>query len=326
MKASGYHEEPEVAPARLLDEGDELGELLRQANRAPVGRGRAFRRVLDLHRRRRISRPVFVIAASIAAAYFLWISVPQVQELPIAAENVEASLVTKGAAQHGPFSPDGEQAKREAGTRGEESRVPPKPLTSEKAVAAEGETVDSSETVQGAKAVGGQAAVRDSNAAPAGKVAPQQETDCAALSRSAKYSESLACYELKGEGTGMSAELALLEAARLERRALSRSDRALQKLNTYRHRFPQGMLRREAELLRIEILIELGKRREARVAIEAAVPLAPDLADSLFKRAFELALGDGDCEGARAYAKRLAVGAQTDDDLALRLASCVSEL
>lgn len=324
MKASGYHEEPEVAPARLLDQGGELGELLRQANRAPVGRGRAFRRVLELHRRRRISRPVFVIASSIAAAYFLWISVPQVQQLPIAAEHVEARLVTKGAALQAPFSPDSNQAKREAGTRGEESRVPSRHLTVEKA--AESETVDSSETVQGAKAVGGHATVGESYAAPAGKAAPQLEIDCAALSRSAKYTESLACYELKGAGTGMSAELALLEAARLERRALSRSDRALQKLNTYRHRFPQGMLRREAELLRIEILIELGKRREARVAIEAAVPLAPDLADSLFKRAFELALGDGDCEGARAYAKRLAVGAQTDDDLALRLASCVSEL
>jgi hypothetical protein len=96
-------------------------------------------------------------------------------------------------------------------------------------------------------------------------------------------SEALGCYEQLASGSGMGAELALFEQARLEGKVLRQPGRALATLDAYRRRFPQGSLRAEVMLAQIEWLIAAGERARARTVVEEA------LASGLLKeRASEL--------------------------------------
>ena len=56
-------------------------------------------------------------------------------------------------------------------------------------------------------------------------------------------------------------ESALLDRARSE--AKSRPEAALESLIEYRKRFPEGQLRVQAELVRLEAFLRLGKRTES---------------------------------------------------------------
>ena len=69
----------------------------------------------------------------------------------------------------------------------------------------------------------------------------------------------------------MTAELALFERARLEGKALRRPDRALQTLETYRARFPNGSLRPEVMLARIDWLVRSGEQAQALLAVDEAL-------------------------------------------------------
>jgi hypothetical protein len=94
---------------------------------------------------------------------------------------------------------------------------------------------------------------------------------CADLARGGAAEDALACYQRLASGSGMTAELALFEQARLEGKALRRPDRALKTLDAYRLRFPSGSLRPEVMLARIDWLVRSGERLQALEAVDEAL-------------------------------------------------------
>jgi hypothetical protein len=94
---------------------------------------------------------------------------------------------------------------------------------------------------------------------------------CADLARTGDAEAALTCYERLASGSGMTAELALFERARLEGKALRRPDRALKTLEVYRRRFPNGSLRPEVMLARIDWLVRSDDREGARQAVDEAL-------------------------------------------------------
>lgn len=91
----------------------------------------------------------------------------------------------------------------------------------------------------------------------------EPRTDCSnLLATDARAAEQ--CYERRASGaSGLSAEAALYELARLRRDVLRDPNGALTALDDYRARFPQGSLRNEVGLSRVELLSGLGRSREA---------------------------------------------------------------
>jgi len=67
----------------------------------------------------------------------------------------------------------------------------------------------------------------------------------------------------RAEGSGLGAEMALYEVARLRRDVLADPTGALAALAEYRRRFPAGALRREADMSQLELLLQLGRSDEA---------------------------------------------------------------
>jgi hypothetical protein len=94
---------------------------------------------------------------------------------------------------------------------------------------------------------------------------------CAQLARKGEAQSALDCYDELASGEGMSAELALFEQARLEGKVLRRPERALARLDQYRQRFPQGSLRAEIMLARIDWLLSAGDSLGARAAVDEAL-------------------------------------------------------
>lgn len=96
-------------------------------------------------------------------------------------------------------------------------------------------------------------------------------TACAQLAREGAAEQALDCYDDLARGEGMSAELALFEQARLEGKVLRQPERALARLDHYRQRFPQGSLRAEVMLARIDWLLTSGDSPRALAAVEEAL-------------------------------------------------------
>lgn len=87
--------------------------------------------------------------------------------------------------------------------------------------------------------------------------------DCLSLARGGHTRDAEACFVKSAEGTGLAAEMALYEVARLRRDVLADAPGALQALAEYRARFPTGTLRREADMSQLELLLQLGRTGEA---------------------------------------------------------------
>ena len=94
---------------------------------------------------------------------------------------------------------------------------------------------------------------------------------CAQVARDGSAEQARDCYEELSRGSGMSAELALFEQARLEGKALRRPDRALQTLEAHRRRFPQGSLRAEVMLAQIDWLVATGDSVHALEVVDEAL-------------------------------------------------------
>jgi hypothetical protein len=99
--------------------------------------------------------------------------------------------------------------------------------------------------------------------------AVEARLDCSdLLQKDARAAEH--CYAQRAaESSGLSAEAALYELARLRRDVQDDAKGALAALNEYRDRFPRGSLRNEVGLSRVELLSELGRGREALNEAEA---------------------------------------------------------
>jgi tetratricopeptide (TPR) repeat protein len=116
------------------------------------------------------------------------------------------------------------------------------------------------------------------------------------VTRSSGYEAGARCYGEKAEHTtGVGAEVAWIERARIESRALGRPNEALETLTTYEQRFPNGTFASEARLSRIELLAAVGRREEALRAIAEAAPLIPERAGSLHLLGARLALETNAC-------------------------------
>jgi hypothetical protein len=94
---------------------------------------------------------------------------------------------------------------------------------------------------------------------------------CAQLASGGAAERALDCYEKLASGSGMTAELALFEQARLEGKVLHRPARALSKLSSYRQRFPNGSLRAEVMLAQIDWLVATGDTARALELVEEAL-------------------------------------------------------
>lgn len=100
---------------------------------------------------------------------------------------------------------------------------------------------------------------------------PASAKSCVELARAGAAEDAIACYERLAQGSGVTAELALFEQARLSGKVLRQPARALATLEDYRRRFPNGSLRAEVMLARIDWLMGAGDRKGALAAIDEAL-------------------------------------------------------
>lgn len=93
--------------------------------------------------------------------------------------------------------------------------------------------------------------------------AAEPELDCMQMARDGAPREAESCFVTLASGVGLRAEMALHEMARLRRDVLGDARGALAALSEYRQRFPRGSLRHEVALARVELLVRLGRARDA---------------------------------------------------------------
>ena len=110
--------------------------------------------------------------------------------------------------------------------------------------------------------------------APEERDAPVADGRCRALGQGGDTSSEaqVTCLEVVARGSGLAAEAALFEMARLHARA--QPQRALQTLGEHRERFPDGALRGEVTELRIRLLYDLRQDQEALAESERALGTA----------------------------------------------------
>ncbi len=104
---------------------------------------------------------------------------------------------------------------------------------------------------------------------PARPSAQDDDPDCLQLAREGRPREAERCFERKAAGTGLSAEMALYELARLRRDLLGDAEGAIEALTRYRSRFPRGSLHPEATLSHVELLARVGRHTEALAESDA---------------------------------------------------------
>jgi hypothetical protein len=123
---------------------------------------------------------------------------------------------------------------------------------------------------------------------------------CAQLARGADYEAAATCYGKVARGSSMTSELALYEKARLESKALGRSQAALATLDEHARRFAGGVLTTEVGLTRIELLSQLGRSAEALSAIEKGMhgALGRERGGDLLVLRAELLATQGSCVAA----------------------------
>jgi tetratricopeptide (TPR) repeat protein len=93
--------------------------------------------------------------------------------------------------------------------------------------------------------------------------AKQPDVDCLKLANEGSPQQADSCFAQRAAGSGLRAEMALYEMARLRRDSLGDGNAALSALSEYRQRFPGGTLRHEVDVARVELLVRLGRTREA---------------------------------------------------------------
>jgi hypothetical protein len=93
--------------------------------------------------------------------------------------------------------------------------------------------------------------------------AKEPDVDCLKLAHEGSPQQADRCFAERAAGSGLRAEMALYEMARLRRDSLGDGSAALVALSEYRQRFPGGTLRHEVDVARVELLVRLGQTREA---------------------------------------------------------------
>ena len=103
---------------------------------------------------------------------------------------------------------------------------------------------------------------------------PLTDATCRAWVSQARPERAVDCYETIGRESGIGAEVALYEAARLSAEALGDAPRSLALIEQHRARFPNSVLRVEVEWLKIRSLERAGQFDQALSASEALLDSA----------------------------------------------------
>jgi len=116
-------------------------------------------------------------------------------------------------------------------------------------------------------------ALRSSAALPL-PTEPLTEQSCRGWASHAQPERAVDCYQTIARESGIGAEVALYEAARLSAEALDDAPRALALLEQHGTRFPNSVLRVEVEWLKIRSLERAGRLEEALSASEVLLDSA----------------------------------------------------
>ena len=156
------------------------------------------------------------------------------------------------------------------------------------------------------------------------------DATCRRWASEGKREEAAQCFEVLGRGSGLAAEVALYQAARLSSDALHDAPRALALLDRHQQRFPGSPLRTEVEWLRVQNLEKVGRLDEALSASEAllATPSGRALGSKLhLLRGHIYAKAKGDCAHAvREFVALLGEPGAEGDEAELERAQCLAQL
>ncbi len=304
------------APVRLLDSSEPERALLAayaKSTEVTLSETRGWQR-LEHHQRARRSRSPRLVFAVTAVAFALAAALVALRWQPkdetISAETVGARKPRAMASQEPPAVIEAEPP-QEVPRSPQRAAAKPGPapalLPSSKSRALEA-AVPAPESVD----VPSPALSPSSAAAPPVETPEAPNTEvCVQEQRSGRYQQALDCYDRIGRGSGVSAELALYEKARLENNVFGRYDAALSTLDAHRARFDGGALSVEVKMLRIETLVQSGRQAEALTEIERALSGAAGRehrGELLFLRG-KVLRAHGDCPGAlKAYDEAEAAG------------------
>jgi hypothetical protein len=268
---------PEPNPERLL--AGKLGRLLKDANRqfaSDLDQPAAFRRVnarLAADRKWTLSRRVVWLAPAALLGLFALVGArwAQVNDAPVVmAEDFrgyrpKASPTGSGA----PLSSQVvERATPRSSVRGSSVRTKARAdsaSTSAASVVPSAAAAAAAPSLSAAPRVAVTAGgdVAQTAAAAEADAGAGAGPDCLSLARSGKTRDAEACFLKRAQGSGLGAEMALYEVARMRRDVLADADGALRALAEYRARFPAGALRREADMSQLELLLQLGRSEDA---------------------------------------------------------------
>jgi hypothetical protein len=264
------------APERLIH--GKFGDLLREANRqleAEVDEPAAFRRITQRLAASRSERLRFSLrwllpAAPLALAAFATVLVlargqrsDAVPELvaerwgPLAKVDAVASADAATAAR--PQAAPGARADLKKGLRAAKRSVGASSGTPATSVPPQAPAAPT------ARALTPAVAAEPARVSPEPAVKAKEASsapDCLGLARQGQTRSAEGCFLERARGSGLAAEMALYEVARLRRDVLADADGALRALAEYRSRFPAGSLRREADMSQLELLLQLGRSED----------------------------------------------------------------
>jgi hypothetical protein len=256
------------APPRLRDDDPELRALFQRAERGyrrEQDEERAFRR-LSVHLRARSDglgpqRQRWRLAGALLGAVCLFALVTSIVRQRGA--GTTPLLITRESLPEAPVPAEPAPLPEQRPT------PPPAPAPSARPAARAPLAPPPRPRLDGRSAPGeAQAEPRGETALPAASPPPQTPAapDCLARARAGEPRAAEQCFAAQTGGTGLGAELALYELARLRRDVLGDLRGALAALDDHRARFASGSLRQEVELFRVELLARLGRAHEALVS------------------------------------------------------------
>lgn len=244
-------------PPRLAESAGAAGDLVRRAlsEQAPADSLPRFTQ-LQARRAARARRHTAVVLAAAALALVVGVRSWRSSEPPLVVRAEPAPPTTASAAsatvsatvavdEPPPPSPSRAPSRRDVVSKPRAPIGGPSPRAEAEAAAPVKDVPVTSEPVGSAKA-------------------------CAELARG-DAEAAIGCYAKLATGSGVTAELAFFEQARLAGKALRQPARALALLDQYRERFPSGSLRAEATLARIEWSLTVGDKARARAEVDEAL-------------------------------------------------------
>jgi hypothetical protein len=168
--------------------------------------------------------------------------------------------------------------------------------------------------------------------APAEPTEPTEPTEarCRELAQKTSPQRGADCFRSLSRGSGVEAEVALYEAARLSADKLSDHARALELSEEYERRFPSGALRGEIAWLRVRSLRAAGRLDEAFSASERLLDTKAGRAlsrDIHWLRGVAYQDERNDCERAASeFVSLIGEPGARGDDAELRRAHCLEQL